>query len=61
MIAEVMATILLFVAILVLGILSIVRTQIEKREVRKINKYIEECDRNNETFKEDNKKGGNTQ
>lgn len=57
---EVMITILLFVAILIWGISPIVKAKIDKREVRKINHYIEECDKNNETYR-DNNKGGNTQ
>ena len=58
---ETIAIILLFVMILIWGISPKIKAQMDKREVRKINKYIEKCDRNNETFRKDKKKGGDTQ
>jgi len=58
---ETIAIILLFLMILIWGISPKIKAKIDKHEVKKLNKYIEECDRNNETFKEDKKKGGDTQ
>ena len=60
MIAEVMAIILMFVALALIPIASVVRKHITNHDIAEINRCIEECDRNNETFRED-KKGGDSQ